>query len=127
MKSLKSFDIDYLVRGNAVGTPILKNVLAIHNSFFGFVYPFPFKMKVENGMISMKLERFIRWKFIPFYISEILITCIIMFGSCFFLGALELFRPQNNTTKMNVSVFCLLGSGSLLEWGSYIVWSRLYI
>ncbi|CAL8109502.1 unnamed protein product [Orchesella dallaii] len=121
MDSIASFDIDYLVRGNAAATPVMKNVLTLHNTFFGFVYPFPFKMKIENGMISLNLERLIQWKFIPFYVSEILITAIIGFGSCFFLLILELFNPQNNTTNLNVGIFGFLGSASLLEWGSYII------
>lgn len=101
---------------NAIATPLTEFAYKLHTYIFNGVYPCPLHLSFKNGRASMKLESVFQLKYIPFLLNFVLFTSIIIPGSCIFLLAFKLFKP-NESSAGSLSLVCciMLGSFSIYQ------------
>lgn len=109
---------------NTFATPLVIKAYKLHESIFKKVYPFPLKIYFHNGQISVKVNKILQYKHIPFLISLLIVTVLLGSGSCLLQPLLKLLQRNSNITVIQL-VFCsYFGFCSFLEWGMYTVYSK---
>ncbi len=107
--------------GNSVATPRFADAYKLHRLLFRHVYPFPLDIKFNKHTISVKIDKLLQFKHIPFFINLITITTLIGFGTCAFLPLYKLFRRSSSVDAIAIVICLFLGSCSFLEFATYIV------
>ncbi len=115
---------NHLKGSNSVATRRFVDAYKLHRLLFRHIYPYPFDIEFGKHTISVKIDKILRFKYIPFFVSLILITTVIGFGTCAFLPVYKLFK-KSVTIDVIAIVLCLfLGSCAVLEWATYLVCSK---
>lgn len=114
-------------RKNTIATPLVADAYKLHKFMFRHLYPYPFEIRIKNEIISIKVDRVLKLKYVPFLLNEILITVIIGLGSCVFLPLLKLFIPTAKPDALVLVICVFLGSCAILEWGIYVLTNSILL
>lgn len=67
---------------NSLATALMAEALQLNQLLFSKFYPYPLKIQIVNGQISLKFDDFFQLKYILFLVIFIFFTVILGFGSC---------------------------------------------
>lgn len=106
---------------NIIVTPFFIRAWNSHFCIYNCLYRFPFDLKFNSGTISFHVDSPLQLKYIPFIITQLIITACIGLGSCVFLPVYKLFHPAANYGILTCFICVLLGSCAFLQCGIYTV------
>ncbi len=110
---------------NTVATPLAASAFKLHNNTFNALYPSPLNITIEYGRASIKLESIFQLKYIPFLLIFVIVTALIMPGSCLYLIFLKLFQPRASTVGVvQLVVFIFLGTCTMYQIGTLILYQN---
>ncbi len=107
------------INGNSIATPLIQNALKLNKCTFKHVYAFPLEIKIFHRIITIRVHRVFRPKFIPFLFAFIFISFILGFGSCALLLILKRFQKAPTVDVKSIVIFLYLGAFVLVEVATY--------
>lgn len=83
-----------IYKSNSVATPLLIKTNILHQQIFKHFYPCPLKFEIKKGQISMKSEKILQSKYIPFLIAVLFFVYLQGLSINIYLPVLKFFNRE---------------------------------
>lgn len=99
---------------NSIATPRITQALELYEVIFTEHFPYPLKIQITNGRITMKIDYCLQRKYIPFFVIQIFFILFLGLGSCLFVLLQKWLGTILQIDTVAVVMCLFLGFGAIL-------------